>query len=411
MRFGAIISVILLFSCVKVTEHYRLKEGSNRSPVVLIPGDGGSQVEARLNKTSAVHYICEKTSSGFFNIWLNLELLVPVVIDCWIDNMKLIYDNVTRRTSNQDGVEIRIPGWGDPFVVEYLDPSKASPGSYFKDIGNMLVTELGYIRNVSLRGAPYDFRKGPSESEEFFVKLKSLIEETYTMNNNEPVTLIAHSMGGPMSLIFLQRQTQKWKDKYISSLISLAAVWGGSVKALKVFAIGDDLGTYVLRQSILKDEQITSPSLGWLLPSKLFWKENEVLVQTEQKNYTLLDLQQFFTDINVPNGWEFRKDNEQFQLNFAAPGTEIHCLHGVEIDTVERLYYKPGTSIDGSPQLIPGDGDGTVNLRSLEGCLHWQGKQKQKIYHKGFPGIDHMNILKNTSILDYIKNVLTRAII
>ena len=75
-----------------------------------------------------------------------------------------------------------------------------------------------------------------------------------------------------------------------------------------------------------------------------------------------------------------------------------------------RLYYKPGTSIDGYPQLIPGDGDGTVNLRSLEGCLHWQGKQKQKIYHKGFPGIDHMNILKNSSILDYIKKVLTRIV-
>ena len=45
-------------------------------------------------------------------------------------------------------------------------------------------------------------------------------------------------MGGPMSLIFLQAQTQKWKDKYINSLITLAGVWGGSVKALKVFAIG-----------------------------------------------------------------------------------------------------------------------------------------------------------------------------
>lgn len=45
-------------------------------------------------------------------------------------------------------------------------------------------------------------------------------------------------MGAPMTLIFLQRQTQKWKDKYISSLISLAGAWGGSVKALKVFAIG-----------------------------------------------------------------------------------------------------------------------------------------------------------------------------
>lgn len=45
-------------------------------------------------------------------------------------------------------------------------------------------------------------------------------------------------MGAPMCLIFLQRQTQKWKDKYLSSLITLAGVWGGSVKALKVFAVG-----------------------------------------------------------------------------------------------------------------------------------------------------------------------------
>lgn len=34
--------------------------------------------------------------------------------------MKLTYDNVTRTTKNQDGVDIRIPGWGDqiaPFLL------------------------------------------------------------------------------------------------------------------------------------------------------------------------------------------------------------------------------------------------------------------------------------------------------
>lgn len=58
------------------------------------------------------------------------------------------------------------------------------------------------------------------------------------MNGNTPVTLVAHSMGGPMSLIMLQRQSQKWKDKYVNALITLSAVWAGSVKAVKVFAIG-----------------------------------------------------------------------------------------------------------------------------------------------------------------------------
>lgn len=79
-------------------------------PVVFVPGDGGSQLDAKLNKTSSVHYICEKTSADYFNIWLNMELLVPMVIDCWIDNVKLTYDNVTRKTYNTPGVDIRVPG-------------------------------------------------------------------------------------------------------------------------------------------------------------------------------------------------------------------------------------------------------------------------------------------------------------
>ncbi|XP_011632124.1 group XV phospholipase A2-like isoform X1 [Pogonomyrmex barbatus] len=406
MRLAALRNSIIFLLLSVQSATLRHVKGKQVSPVILVPGDGGSQVEAKINKSSVVHYICEKVSNDYFSLWLNMELLVPVVIDCFIDNLKLNYDNVTRTTSNQLGVQIRIPGWGDPFVVEYIDPSRASPGSYFKDIGNMLVNDLGYIRNLSLRGAPYDFRKGPSESEEFFIKLKTLVEETYIMNNNTPVTLLAHSMGGPMTLIMLQRQSQKWKDKYINALITLSAVWAGSVKAIKVFAIGDDLGAYFLRESILRDEQITSPSLGWLLPSKLFWKDTEILVQSDQKNYTLNNLQQYFIDIDVPNAWEFRKDNEKYQLDFTAPGVKVYCLYGSKVNTVEKLYYKPGTTVNDYPQLIFGDGDGTVNIRSLEACTHWQKSQKQKIYNQGFPGVDHTEILRNHDILAYIKTVL-----
>ncbi|KAM0732660.1 Lysosomal phospholipase A and acyltransferase [Formica fusca] len=406
MRLAVLLNTIIVFSLsVQSVRLWHIKM-TQISPVILIPGDGGSQIEAKINKTSVVHYICERVSNDYFSLWLNMELLVPVVIDCFIDNLKLNYDNVTRSTSNQPGVDIRIPGWGNPLVVEYIDPSKASPGSYFSDIGNMLVNNMGYVRNVSLRGAPYDFRKGPNESEEFFAKLKNLVEETYAINNNTPVTLLAHSMGGPMTLIMLQRQSQKWKAKYINSFITLSAVWAGSVKAIKVFAIGDDLGAYFLRESILRNEQITSPSLGWLLPSKLFWKETEILIQSDLKNYTLNNLQQYFIDIGIPNAWEFKKDNEKYQLDFTAPGVEVHCLYGSKVQTVEKLYYKPGTAIDGYPQLIFGDGDGTVNIRSLEACAHWQKSQKQKLYYQDFPKVDHTNILRNPDILAYIATVL-----
>jgi len=68
---------------------------------------------------------------------------------------------------------------------------------------------------------------------------------------------------------------------------------------------GDDLGAYFLRESILRNEQITSPSLGWLLPSKLFWKDTEILVQSDQKNYTLNNLQQYFMYDYLDNYYTF----------------------------------------------------------------------------------------------------------
>lgn len=335
-----------------------------------------------------------------------MELLAPLVIDCWIDNVRLNYDNVTRTTSNQPGVEIRVPGWGNPDAVEYLDPGDKffSVSYYFKYIGDALVKELGYVRNLSIRGAPYDFRKGPNENQQFFTDLKQLVEDTYTANDDTKVTLLCHSMGCPMSLILLHKQPQAWKDKYISKFITLAGAWGGSAKSVKVYAIGDDLGALALRASVMREEQITMPSLAWLLPSPHFWKPDEVLVRTTSRDYTFADLQTFFTDLDYDIGWEMRKDMLPY-LDFSAPNVEVHCIYGSQIPTVEVLNY-PGEDLDGSPKLITGDGDGTVNIRSLNGCARWRNEQKQKVVTLEIPQAEHMRILNNDQVIQYILDVL-----
>ena len=71
------------------------------------------------------------------------------------------------------------------------------------------------------------------------------------------------------------------------------------------------------------------------------------------------------------------------------------------------------------PSLVKGDGDGTVNIRSLEvfimfchskrcltccenlktsinqkGCLKWKGSQKHDVHHKVFKGINHVDMLR-----------------
>ena len=62
----------------------------------------------------------------------------------------------------------------------------------------------GYIRGQNIHGAPYDFRRAANENQEYFVKLKTLIEETYQKVNS---TIYNCTING-------------FKDKFISFLIS-----------------------------------------------------------------------------------------------------------------------------------------------------------------------------------------------
>ncbi|XP_034101270.1 phospholipase A2 group XV [Drosophila albomicans] len=374
------------------------------SPVIFVPGDGGSQVEARLNKSDAPYFVCEK-QHDWYNLWLDLEQLVIPMVYCWIDNVKLYYDKITRTTHNTPGVETRIPGWGDPEVVEWIDPTHNSAGAYFKDIANVLV-QLGYVRRHNILGAPYDFRRAPNENAQFFIDLKQLVEDAYEANNKTPVTFITHSMGSPMTLVFLQEQTMEWKAQYVRRQISLAGAWAGSFKAIKVFAMGDDLDSFALSAKILRAEQISHPSTAWLLPSPLFWKPSEVIAMTPSRNYTMAQLQQFFTDIDYQTGWEMRKDTIRYSQNFSPPDVEVHCIYGDGVSTVERLQYKKDSIAGETPKLIMGIGDGTVNQRSLRACQHWSGLTSSPVSTLALQGVDHMGILANKDMLQYVRTVM-----
>jgi lysophospholipase-3 len=140
---------LFIFICI----FNNLNAGNINYPAIFIPGDGGSQIWARLNRTlPPPHFFCAR-HSDWFELWLDLRILVPEVIDCFVDNMRLTYNTTTKTTSNLDGVETQIPGFGQTSTVEFFDASGYSYASYFAPIIKSLVT-LGYTRGVNLRGAP-----------------------------------------------------------------------------------------------------------------------------------------------------------------------------------------------------------------------------------------------------------------
>lgn len=322
--------------------------------------------------------------------------------------MKLIYNSTTRTTQNSPGVTTRVGGFGKTESVEFVDPAKVIGTSYFDTLVRELVN-LGYERDKNILGAPYDFRKAPNELGDYFSDLERLVEHAYEDNNGEPVVFICHSMGCLNNLYFLNYKNQAWKDKYVRSMISLSGVWAGSVKAMKAFASGDNFGVLVIPSLSLRKDVRTFPSLAYLLPSNEIFPSNKVLVKNHEKSYTVDNYKQFFDDIHYPVGYDMWLDVRNLTSPHRAPGVEVHCLHGSRVTTIEQLDYEAGEFPDAKPRIVYGDGDGTVNLVSLQACRSWATLQRQPLYYKNFTSIDHMTILTDYHVLDYIGEALVKT--
>ena len=98
-------------------------------PVLLIPGLSASQIEARLNKTSSPHFICSR-HSDWFRIWMSPSEFFPKVLDCFIDNFRLVFNPETGLTENPPGVETRVPGFGQTQEIEVLSSMRMGPGEW-----------------------------------------------------------------------------------------------------------------------------------------------------------------------------------------------------------------------------------------------------------------------------------------
>lgn len=242
-------------------------------------------------------------------------------------------------------------------------------------------------------------------------QMVTLVEETYDMNLNESVILLCHSMGCPLMLYFLNRQPQAWKDKYIRSLYTLGGPWGGAVKSVKAFASGDNFGVIVVPSLTIRDDERTFPSLAYLLPNSNAFSPDQVLVQTNQRNYTVADYRDFFTDINYEVGYNMWADVSNLTRAMEPPGVEVVCIHGVGFDTMSQLIYNKNHFPDEQPDdIVYADGDGTVNIESLSACRQWIGQQEQPVLYKPVKGLDHMLVMSDVSVMrNLAQHAITRA--
>ena len=153
MKRKTLITVMFYFTFFALAPKY----AKSLNPVLIIPGTGGSRLEAKLYTPSVTHFYCSRTSD-WYTLWPSLVQLIPPAINCWVENIMFLLSPSTHEYSNNLDVITRVPDPdGSTLNFEYLDAAiNYGDLDYFHTLVETIV-QAGGRRNVRIRGLPYDF--------------------------------------------------------------------------------------------------------------------------------------------------------------------------------------------------------------------------------------------------------------
>mgnify|MGYP003729628389 CR=1 FL=1 len=402
----------------QLIDNNRPKIAGHLSPVILVPGLLGSRLQVKTDKLTNVNIFCSK-QADWKDVWLSLRMLLPLAVDCWIDNVRLEFDPATGFTKEPPGVESRVPDFGSVESVSSLDLRQPTVTQYFAAIIERY-EQLGYTVDQNLLAAPYDFRLAPQELGDYFVMLKGLIERAQESSpSGKKVTLVCHSMGCTHLLVFLRLQSAAWRQSRVRKMIAISSPWGGSAKALKALVVGDQLDLPLISESKMRKLARTYPSIAYLLPqAEIFSRTNKnlplpggpILVRTPERDYRVSNIDQLLLDLNLTHQLDWYKASVSL-IKPLEPllDVRVDCIHSLNSPTPETILFRKQSDFpNGNYELIKGEGDGTVNFESLMVCDDWARTLPDKVKHIVIMNTNHVGVLTHKTTLTHITDdVLT----
>lgn len=414
---------LLALAMPLLLQSFSFPAGAALHPLILIPGAGGNQLEARLTAdyrpADIICRISALTRHGeWFRLWFDPSVLISPLTRCFAERMKLTYDTSTDDYRNAPGVETRVPNFGSTESLRYLDPNLKQITDYMAYLVSAL-EGLGYSDGQNLFGAPYDFRYGlaplghPSMvGEQYLHDLRTLIESASAANYGRPVILLAHSLGGLFALHLLDRSSVSWRQQFVKHLVTLSTPWGGTVQEMLTFASGYTLGIPIVDPLAVRGEQRSAESNLWLLPARRVFNELPLVYGNNNKSYSAKDMPEFLKDIGFEEGvYPYETRIQPMVARTVEPiGVPLTCIVGMGVETPETLFYGRDKGFDEQPRVMYGNGDGTVNAASLMALeKEWSEAGRKQMKVLKLQGISHSSILKDkaaiTKILEELKEI------
>ncbi|KAL6645154.1 hypothetical protein ACP70R_016762 [Stipagrostis hirtigluma subsp. patula] len=374
----------------------------NLHPVVLVPGYASNRLDALLTaayEPSATACVAGAAAGdGWFPLWPNHTGMHDArQVPCFADQMSLVYDADADDYRNADGVATRVPFFGSTRGLIGWDP---------------LVRKLeatGYREGESLFAAPYDFRYSvappghPSVvGDLYFRDLGRLLRRATRLNQGRPAIVVAHSYGCALTYQFLLSRPLPWRRRHVGRVVLLAPALGGFTAGMYLLSAGMGYGLPNVTRPTMTRLARSQQSALWRLPTPVVFGDRPLVV-TKNATYTARDVAGFLEAIGFPEGvrpyltrvlplWEA----------LPAPMVPVTSVIGVGVRTPETYVF--GTEgFEGEPEVVYGDGDGDINMVSLEAVeREWSNVEGQVFKVVRLPGVHHAGFFSGDFALERV---------
>ena len=247
----------------------------------------------------------------------------------------------------------------------------------------------------------------------YYSQMRGVIEQMYEQNNQTKVTLVAHSMGGPVSLYFLNNVVdQAWKDQYVHAFIPLSGAWDGAAEMLEALlsASVNWWWEILIPKVIMKDYRDlfrTFQGSFWMVPSSDSFG-SRVIAQVGSDTYTTSQYSALFQRAEMGVGFTKYTNVKGINSGWPAPNVPTHCFYGLfpgKNNTPETFIYAAEGFPNNDPTLVlNGLGDTTVNAQISEICLRWMN-QSANFTSRTFE-VTHSNMITDASVLGAIGQIV-----
>mmetsp|Transcript_99256 Transcript_99256/g.155194 ORF Transcript_99256/g.155194 Transcript_99256/m.155194 type:complete len:413 (+) Transcript_99256:33-1271(+) len=387
---------------------------SGRSPIVIVPGLGGSVLKAWLHDRPRTRDCA--TESDVYTLFVQEKQLTRY--QCFVENFALHPDPLADDSVvNSSGVHVFPQPGLDGIEYSNYGSGDLLPMPYMLELTKSLMAH-GYSRDMSLRAATYDFRVAgaPRQTQQQFAHLKAFIEKASRDNSAKPVHLLSHSLGGPVTNQFLILQSPVWKKQYIASHIMLSAPLLGTPVALQSLISGPmyDFVPQVL-PSLLTPVLRTLPSMLWMFPrepansDRIVWSSLPPFIQTPNANISTDNTEKLLSMLDATMLSKLQPFVNTIVANsMDDPGVKVLCMFANDTATNMNVQYS-SDHFKGGKVVDKGLGDGTVPLQSLRWCSEWADTTMREFEFGGALS-SHTDIVKKSEIISAVISWVTQRV-